>query len=337
MNILKPLAPADETLIQFLKMGSDLVNRKSNAELEMRSMPSSQNLLLDDDLCIGAITLRARDHKGLAMFYQLVLGLELMDNDLNVITLGRNNKPLIIIKNGQVLAEKNKYAPGLFNFGFVYENDSMLASVLTRVMYYHPELFRGATHNGVSTNFYLEDPEGNGIKLYCDRKLNTWKWLGNTIQINPQPIDPNEYLKYHFNEKIDEQWKRIPVRIGQVHLQVGAMSKAREFFGELFGLNTTMSLPSVNFFSANGYHQHFAVNTWNSRGTQPYITQGVEEIQVLIGDETYLSAIKRKLEDSDIKNWVDKQGRFIIVDPGTLIRFEVKLIPSVQTIVQGEN
>jgi len=334
MDNYKPLAPADETLIQFLKMGSDLVNRRKNAQLEMTSSPENQNLLLDDTFSIGSITLRAKNYVNLSGFYRTVLGLEVLSNDRSSTTLGRGSTPLLHIKDGQVLTDRNKQAPGLFNFALLYQNSSTLASVLTRVNYYHPELFRGATYNGVSTNFYLEDPEGNGIKLYVDKKPSSWKWLGNTIQVNPQPIDQTEFLKYHFNETIDETWDKQPVKVGHVHLQVPSMAKAKEFYNDLFGLNTTLDLPSVNFYSSNNYHQHITVNTWNSRGVSPVVSKGVEEIQILVSESTYLSALKRKLENSPLKSWNDKSGRLLIVDPSTLIRFEVKLISAPKIIVQ---
>lgn len=328
MNNFKPLAPADETLIQYLKMGSDLVNRKRNSALEMSSKPVSQNLLLDNTLTISTVTLRAKNYVNLAGFYKTVLGLEILENNVNKkrIVLGRNRKPLVIVKDGQILSENNKRSPGLFHFALLYENESALASTLLRVNYFHPELYKGATDDGIATNFYLEDPEGNGIKLYSDRNPNSWKWLGNTVQVNPQPIDQGEYLKWKFSEIIDEKWDQQEVSIGHVHLQVPNMSKAKEFYNGLFGFNTTLDLPSVNFYSADGYHQNFSVNTWNSRGVNPAISCGIEEIQVTVSDDNYLSALKRKLQEMPFKSWVDKEGRLMVTDPSTLIKFEIKLV-----------
>lgn len=329
MNNFKPLAPADETLIQYLKMGSDLVNRKKNSHLEMTSKPTSgQNLLLDDTFAISRITLRAKNYINLSGFYKSVLGLEVLENNTHnkMVLLGRNKKSLIEIKDGQILSENDDYTPGLFHFALKFESEAALASTLIRINYYHPELYRGGTYNGVSTNFYFEDPEGNGIKIYHDKSPNGWKWLGNTIQVNPQPIDQTDYLTYQFNEKIDETWDKQPISIGHIHLQVGNISKAKEFYNGLFGLNTTFDLPSVNFFSSNEYHCHIAINAWNSRGNTPSISQGLEEIQISITDDTYLSALKRKLEDLSFKFSTDKKGRLIIIDPSTLIKFEIKLL-----------
>lgn len=50
--------------------------------------------------------------------------------------------------------------------------------------------------------------------------------------------------------------------IGHVHLHVSDTAKARLFYQETIGLQTTASIPNALFFAANGYHHHVATNTW---------------------------------------------------------------------------
>lgn len=327
MNNYKPLAPADETLIQYLKIGSDLINREKNARYEMSSKPTHHNPLLDRTFHISQVTLRAKNYINLSGFYKTILGLDFINNNNRnkTVTLGRDGRQILVIKDGHLASERNPHKPGLFHFALRYDTEEALASVLVRLNYYHPELFRGTTDDGVSLNFYFEDTEGNRMKVYADKKSNTWKWLGNTIQINPKTIDQTEFLKWKFTESVDKDWDKQNVELGHIHLQVSNLSRAKDFYQGLFGLNQTLNLPTVNFFSANDYHQHISFNTWNSRNTNPVKTRGLEEYSVDVSDEKYFADLHRKLQQLPYEKKKNSDTSLTIVDPTTLVNVKVNL------------
>lgn len=334
----KPLAPANESLIQFLRMGADMVNRKEYESLHMRHSPASQNLLMDNSIAIKTVTLRAKHYINLAGFYKTVIGLEVLEHnqDERMILLGRRGKPLVRIIDGNSLAENDKTKPGLFHFALLYQHQSALASALLRVLYYNPELYQGSADNGVSENFYLEDTEGNGIELYTDRGSNTWKWLGDNIQVGHKDINYTEFVQWKFNPKLDEQWDKQPIEIGHVHFQVGGIKPATKFFQDLLGFNKTLDLPSVSFFSTGGYHQHFSVNTWNCRNLGPgEKTQGLEAIEVTYCDENYMSALKRNAKNAPYKYWTDNNGDFCIKEPLTNVVLIFQFVPPHNAVIQG--
>src|ERR687891_350236 len=60
------------------------------------------------------------------------------------------------------------------------------------------------------------------------------------------------------------------VDIGHVHLKVGDLERALDFYCGVLGfeLQTRMG-DQAAFISAGGYHHHIGLNTWESRGGSP--------------------------------------------------------------------
>ena len=66
--------------------------------------------------------------------------------------------------------------------------------------------------------------------------------------------------------------KEHPVRlsIGHVHLKVSDLERAAAFYQGALGLDVTQRYGSqAVFLSADGYHHHVGLNTWESRGGRP--------------------------------------------------------------------
>ena len=50
--------------------------------------------------------------------------------------------------------------------------------------------FTGASDHGVSEALYLDDPDGNGVELYCDRPKEAWpKNSDGTLAMFTKPLD----------------------------------------------------------------------------------------------------------------------------------------------------
>ena len=59
-------------------------------------------------------------------------------------------------------------------------------------------------------------------------------------------------------------------QVGHVHLSVGDIASAAEFYVSKLGFDRTIEIPGqAVFVSAGGYHHHMAMNVWNSRGAGP--------------------------------------------------------------------
>ena len=66
----------------------------------------------------------------------------------------------------------------------------------------------------------------------------------------------------------DAPWTGAPQGsvIGHVHLQVGDVAKAEDFYMNQLGLERSAHIFGASFFASGGYHHHLAGNIWNSRG-----------------------------------------------------------------------
>lgn len=62
----------------------------------------------------------------------------------------------------------------------------------------------------------------------------------------------------------------VRLRIGHVHLKVADLERAATFYHDVIGLEVTQRYGSqAVFLSAEGYHHHIGLNTWESRGGRP--------------------------------------------------------------------
>jgi len=124
----------------------------------------------------------------------------------------------------------------------------------------------GASDHGVSEAFYLDDPEGNGIEVYNDRPPERWNWENGLVTMPTKPLNIEAIL-----QEVDPAtavYVAAPegLRIGHVHLRVGDVAKAEEFYRGAVGLNLTRRRGGATFMSSGGYHHHVAGNVWHSDG-----------------------------------------------------------------------
>ncbi|PWK80286.1 catechol 2,3-dioxygenase [Mucilaginibacter oryzae] len=66
-----------------------------------------------------------------------------------------------------------EYAPGLYHTAILYPERKDLAVALKRLIAAKYPI-TGASDHGVSEAIYLDDPDGNGVELYCDRPKEDW-------------------------------------------------------------------------------------------------------------------------------------------------------------------
>jgi catechol 2,3-dioxygenase len=60
---------------------------------------------------------------------------------------------------------------------------------------------------------------------------------------------------------------KVRLSIGHVHLKVSDLERSTAFYRDVIGLDVTQRYGSqAVFLSADGYHHHVGLNTWESRG-----------------------------------------------------------------------
>ena len=87
-------------------------------------------------------------------------------------------------------------------------------------------------------------------------------------------------------------------RIGHVHLKVADIDRSLAFYCGVLGFELTARYGTqAAFFSAGGYHHHFGINTWESKGGSPPPrgTTGLYHTAILYPSRAALADALRRL------------------------------------------
>ncbi|PZW46735.1 catechol 2,3-dioxygenase [Humitalea rosea] len=88
------------------------------------------------------------------------------------------------------------------------------------------------------------------------------------------------------------------LRIGHVHLKVADMERALGFWRDVIGLTVMQRMGTrAAFLSADGYHHHVGLNTWESLGghAPPDDATGLYHVALLYPDRAALAVALRRL------------------------------------------
>ncbi|SLK15039.1 VOC family protein [Arthrobacter sp. P2b] len=264
----------------------------------MTAEATSQDLL-PADLTMGTVMLKVGDMKVMTDYYQRALGLEVVAEQDGGLYLGRLQKPLVHLAPAPGLNLPGRGEAGLFHTALLFEDQASLAATIATAAQYEPRSFTGSADHLVSEAFYFNDPEGNGIELYWDRPRSNWSWNGTDVVMDSLALPPQRYLEQHLTEDSLEGQHRTTAGVGHVHLQVGDVQSARDFYVGVLGFEKTAGWHGQALFvSAGRYHHHMAMNVWNSRGAGPRKdTLGLGEvlIEVPAGDDVGALADRLKV------------------------------------------
>ncbi|TBN42532.1 VOC family protein [Paracoccus subflavus] len=229
---------------------------------------------------IDHVALTVRDLPGMAAFYRNVLGLTPLGGDGETAHLGAGDRILLELRRDSAAKPRDPRQAGLFHTAFLLPDRAALARWLRHAADSGTRL-SGASDHGVSEALYLDDPEGNGIEIYCDRSPEQWSRHGDRIQMFTHRLDLNNLLA-----EADAPWSAMPQgsTVGHVHMQVGDLDRADGFFAGNLGLTRTFDGPGGAWYGWNGYHHHLAGNIWNSRGAGTRDPQMTGLAEIVIAD-----------------------------------------------------
>lgn len=247
---------------------------------------------LPSDLAMGAVTLRVADMDGMTSYYSDALGLQVLADQRNTRTLGGSHGSCLVLEHAPELKHAGPSEAGLFHSAFLYSSRSGLARAVFGLATKYPNSFTGSADHLVSEAFYFDDPEGNGVELYFDRERSQWSWQHGEVKMDTLALDPNAYLREHLSDGVELE---DPV-IGHVHLSVGEIEQARDFYVNQLGFEVTMNWGKTALFvSAGRYHHHMAMNIWRSRGAGPrQQTLGLGDVSIVLSDrDSFGEALER--------------------------------------------
>lgn len=259
-------------------------------------MTTTQDILAADT-AMGAVTLKVANLDRMIGYYQHGVGLSLLAQEGDSAILGRPGKPSLVLQLAPELKHASQGAAGLFHTAFLFDTKADLAASVYSVAQKYPTTFTGSSDHFVSEAFYFDDPEGNGVELYWDRDPSVWKWNGSTVEMGTVYLDPNRFLQENLTEAGATDVGASATGVGHVHLKVGDIQTAKQFYVDTVGFETTIEYGTQALFvSAGGYHHHLGMNTWQSSGAgtrTPALGLGEVSIQVPGADD--LGALAERL------------------------------------------
>jgi len=253
--------------------------------------------LLAADTAMGAVTLSVANLDALTAYYRDAVALTVLSESSDTVVLGRGTTPVVILKHSPALKHASPRDAGLFHTAILFDTEEALAASVYSVATRYPKTFTGSADHLVSKAFYFTDPEGNGVELYWDRDRTQWSWTHGTVEMATLFLDPNGFLQENLTEAAVEQPVIGGARVGHVHLQVGDVKTAREFYVNKLGFEATTEIPgSAVFVSAGGYHHHMAMNTWNSSGAGPRLPAlGLAQVDISVPSADDLGALGERM------------------------------------------
>ncbi len=270
----------------------------------MNEVTAASGDKLAADTAMGAVTLLVGDLDAMTRYYRDIVTLDVQSADEDMVTLGRAGRAILVLRHQPALRHATPGSAGLFHTAILFETQTALAAALYSVARHAPTTFTGSADHLVSQAFYFTDPEGNGIELYWDRDRTQWSWTHGQIEMATLALDPNAFLREHLTDDASSgATAGDAASVGHVHLSVGDVRTAREFYVDTLGFDETVSLHGQALFvSAGGYHHHMAMNIWNSRGAGPRMPAlGLGRVDLVLPDADALGALGERLRDHGLQ------------------------------------
>ncbi|HEL2071890.1 TPA: VOC family protein [Streptococcus suis] len=212
---------------------------------------------------LGLVALNVRNLELQSLFYQQVLGLQVLTENSKQIDLGVGQTTLVRLIQTEQKAEVS-HSYGLYHLAIVLPSREDLGTIFRHFIDNKVPL-QGASDHGYSEAIYLADTEGNGIEIYRDLPKDSWDVRpdGRIVGIT-EPMDAETI--YALGKKADAAYQ-MPAgsRMGHVHLSVRESAASSRFYQEVLAVEDKFSVPSAAWLASGDYHHHLAVNEWGGK------------------------------------------------------------------------
>ena len=274
---------------------------------------------------IASVSLTVSNLELQIAFYQQALGFQLHWTKDNQAALGTGEKELLHLVE-QPGYKRYQQVTGLYHFAVLFPNRRELARVMARlfVLKYpnHP------TDHILTKTTYLEDPEGNGIELYCESPEDgSWSMkdgeyittrTDGSLSNGREPLDVDALFS-HLEENPDVNLPAPPeTRIGHVHLHVRDLREAVDFYHNVIGFDIMGVVDSARmaFVSAGGYHHHVGLNTWQGEGAPPPPADalGLRHFTIELPNQAALDEVIARVDEAGIPANQTEDG-LLLYDP----------------------
>ncbi|PLR69044.1 VOC family protein [Bacillus sp. UMB0893] len=263
---------------------------------------------------VGQVSIKVQDLKRALAFYQEVIGFQILNQTERSANLTADGKKaLLSLEQPENVVPKQRNTTGLYHFALLLPKRSDLGRVLQHLINISYPI--GASDHYVSEALYLNDPDGNGIEIYADRKASEWTWQNGQVSMATEPLDAQSVLA----EGKGEAWSVLPAEtvMGHIHLHVSHLKNTEEFYEKGLGFQVvTRYGKQALFMSTGGYHHHIGLNTWAGEGAPaPEVNSvGLRKFTLVFPSEEARAKVIQQLTKigAPVK---EKNGEIITSDP----------------------
>ncbi|MFX3851567.1 VOC family protein [Streptococcus suis] len=264
---------------------------------------------------LGLVALNVRNLELQSLFYQQVLGLQVLTENSKQIDLGVGKTTLVrLIQTEQKGEVSHSY--GLYHLAIVLPSREDLGTIFRHFIDNKVPL-QGASDHGYSEAIYLADTEGNGIEIYRDLPQDSWDVRpdGRIVGIT-EPMDAETI--YALGKKADAVYQ-MPAgsRMGHIHLSVRESSASSRFYQEVLAVEDKFSVPSAAWLASGDYHHHLAVNEWGGKNlkTRQEGMPGLSYYTVIYSNqEAFEATLNRAIAANLNLQRLDNSAAFVDVD-----------------------
>jgi catechol 2,3-dioxygenase len=273
------------------------------------------------NIYVGEVNIKVKNLEKALIFYQNIMGFKVLDKTDRKAALTTDGKtPLVTLEQPENVIPKEERMSGLYHFAILLPSRADLSVFLRHFLGTGYPL--GAADHYVSEALYINDPDGNGIEVYRDRPSKEWTWKNGLVDMATEELDGNSILA-----ESDAEWNGLPegTVMGHIHLHVGDLQKAEEFYTKGLGFEVVSHYPQAVFLSTGRYHHHIAINTWQGVGaaTPPQNSVGLNWYTLVFPDEAARETALQQLEQ--LGSIVQKETDYFVVSDssGNQIRLAV--------------
>jgi len=200
-------------------------------------------------------------------FYINNLGFSILrrTKDFVSLTTDQTNEIIRLYEKKEALPIDRKL--GIYHFALLLPTRKDL-SVFLKHLIQNQIPITGAADHLVSEAIYLQDPDGIGIEIACDREPIYWDNDKLSVPMNNLPFD---YPGVYYEDTEHLEFIKLPQEtiIGHLHLQVGDLEKACSFYHDVIGFEITSKDFGGSVFLADAsYHHHLALNMLNQENDE---------------------------------------------------------------------
>jgi len=274
---------------------------------------------------VGPVSLTVANLENQIAFYQGTLGLRLHQREGRKAILGTGKGELLQLVE-QPGFKRYRGVTGLYHFAVLFPDRRELARAMARL--FALKYLNYPTDHIMTKTTYLDDPEGNGIELYCESPEDgAWSMASGefvtrradgSLSNGREPLD----VKALFSHLREDDELGVPVpedtRVGHVHLHVRDIAEALDFYHGIIGFDIMGNARSMRaaFISAGGYHHHVGLNTWQGEGAPPPPADalGLRYFAVELPDQSALDEVIARVDEAGIPANQTEDG-LLLYDP----------------------